>query len=99
MFLQEQGITYKSIGAVFLIGQHFLEFLRLRDMYFLLSTTSCGLALLAVRSEPLERLHYHTSCPGLCINTADLFPFQALHQMIRSTVSVPSPSQMPHPPR
>lgn len=75
-FLQEQGALCKSIGAVYLIGRHFLEFLRLRDMYFLLSTTFCGLALLAVKSEPLERLHYHTSRPGLCINTADLFPFQ-----------------------
>lgn len=52
----------KSIGATPLIGQHSLEFLRLRDMYFLLSTTYCCLAVLAVKSElpratPLPYIH------------------------------------------
>lgn len=44
-------------------------------------------AVWVVKSEPLERLRYHTSCPGLCINSADLFPFQATHQVIESIVS------------
>lgn len=77
----------KSIGATMMIGRHVLESSSLRDMYRLLYTTYCSLAGLAVKSEPLERLRYHTSCPGLCIGTADLFPLQGRHQAISTTVS------------
>lgn len=52
----------------------------------LLSTEYCSLAVLAVKSGPLERLHCHTCRPGLCIDTADLFPFQVGHQVIESTI-------------
>lgn len=79
----------KSIGAAPLIGQHSLEF----SGGYAMCTADCPPCTAAwvfwksIPNSSSDSIIIHTPCPGLCINTADLLPFQESHQMIRSAVS------------